>query len=482
MREIQEHLRAAPNAARFELIQEWAVRASDLQAALLRHQPHVVHFSGHGEPTAAGAALVIEDEAGHAQMEGLAALAFLPASGFGASLGAAVSGLSPDDFADLVDAAVRLSLLTEVTSPRRPDRAWCLQPLLGELLRGRAKRSAERTERTTAWFLPRMATPPGGSTAASGARWAEVDLERDALAAWLAELPAAEALRVQQAAVDFAVGNGPCAAWLACADRMAAAASTPEARGVALGLLCQVALRAGALDRAEQAAQEKVRLDRARGDERGAALAMTIIGDVRFTRGDLRAALRTVREELLPAWDRLGDVRQRAVALRKSAIALRALGERDEALRVLREEVVPALDGLGDDRERALAVALVALIIKARGEIDEALRLLRDEVLPVFERLGDDRERVVAQRKVADLLARRGEIDEALRVLREDVVPAFARLGHARERSGWRQICSPAAASPRRRSRSCARTSPRRSRGSAIRASSSLPTPPSPRP
>ena len=48
VREITGKLRATPHGARFEFVQEWAVRVSDLQAALLRHRPQIVHFSGHG--------------------------------------------------------------------------------------------------------------------------------------------------------------------------------------------------------------------------------------------------------------------------------------------------------------------------------------------------------------------------------------------------------------------------------------------------
>jgi len=34
---------------RFELLQHWAVRPTDLQTCLLRHRPHIVHWSGHGQ-------------------------------------------------------------------------------------------------------------------------------------------------------------------------------------------------------------------------------------------------------------------------------------------------------------------------------------------------------------------------------------------------------------------------------------------------
>ncbi|MDC3981473.1 pentapeptide repeat-containing protein [Polyangium jinanense] len=48
VREITQRLRATHEGERFEIVQEWAVRVSDLQAALLRHRPQIVHFSGHG--------------------------------------------------------------------------------------------------------------------------------------------------------------------------------------------------------------------------------------------------------------------------------------------------------------------------------------------------------------------------------------------------------------------------------------------------
>ncbi|MDI3287808.1 pentapeptide repeat-containing protein [Polyangium sp. 15x6] len=48
VREITDRLHGTPEGERFEIVQAWAVRVSDLQAALLRHRPQIVHFSGHG--------------------------------------------------------------------------------------------------------------------------------------------------------------------------------------------------------------------------------------------------------------------------------------------------------------------------------------------------------------------------------------------------------------------------------------------------
>ena len=60
VREIDAALRQGEFRDRFELRQQLAVRPTDLQTALLRHRPQIVHFSGHGET----GGLYLEDEAG----------------------------------------------------------------------------------------------------------------------------------------------------------------------------------------------------------------------------------------------------------------------------------------------------------------------------------------------------------------------------------------------------------------------------------
>lgn len=61
VRAIDQALRMAEFRDRFDLIQHWAVRVSDLQALLLRCQPHIVHFSGHGSERSE---IVLEDAQG----------------------------------------------------------------------------------------------------------------------------------------------------------------------------------------------------------------------------------------------------------------------------------------------------------------------------------------------------------------------------------------------------------------------------------
>jgi hypothetical protein len=61
VRTIDERLRASEVNQRFDLAQAWAVRETDLADAMLRHKPHIVHFSGHGST---GGEVILEDNLG----------------------------------------------------------------------------------------------------------------------------------------------------------------------------------------------------------------------------------------------------------------------------------------------------------------------------------------------------------------------------------------------------------------------------------
>lgn len=63
-REIDEGLRRARQRDGFEFKQSWAIRAQDLQRAILDNEPQIVHFAGHG---AGEQGLVLEDEDGNAK-------------------------------------------------------------------------------------------------------------------------------------------------------------------------------------------------------------------------------------------------------------------------------------------------------------------------------------------------------------------------------------------------------------------------------
>jgi len=48
VRSIDEALRKTEFRKQFEIVQHWAVRIDDVLECLLRHQPDLVPFSGHG--------------------------------------------------------------------------------------------------------------------------------------------------------------------------------------------------------------------------------------------------------------------------------------------------------------------------------------------------------------------------------------------------------------------------------------------------
>jgi hypothetical protein len=61
LREVRKKINEGTHGDQLELVSELAVRAGDLQAALLRHQPDIVHFSGHCTESSG---IVLEDENG----------------------------------------------------------------------------------------------------------------------------------------------------------------------------------------------------------------------------------------------------------------------------------------------------------------------------------------------------------------------------------------------------------------------------------
>ena len=79
----------------------------------------------------------------------------------------------------------------------------------------------------------------------------------------------------------------------------------------------------------------------------------------------------------------------------KIADILESRGDLDEALRIRREEELPVYERLGDVRARAVTMGKIADILWSRGDLDEALRIRREEQLPIYERLGDVRARAV---------------------------------------------------------------------------------------
>ncbi|WP_375515801.1 AAA-like domain-containing protein [uncultured Nostoc sp.] len=74
VREIQSGLQRSRSRDKFELITKWAVRPDDLRRALLDHEPHIIHFSGHG---GGNQGLALENNTGQMQLVSTESLARL---------------------------------------------------------------------------------------------------------------------------------------------------------------------------------------------------------------------------------------------------------------------------------------------------------------------------------------------------------------------------------------------------------------------
>ena len=124
---------------------------------------------------------------------------------------------------------------------------------------------------------------------------------------------------------------------------------------------------------------------------------------------------------------------------------MQARGQLDEALKIRNEEELPVYERLGDVRSRAVTMGQIADILQARGELDEALKIRNEEQLPVYQRLGDVRELLIARANIAMALLQRGrELDrgEASRLLR--LALADARRLKLREAQQIEQIITQA--------------------------------------
>ena len=84
--------------------------------------------------------------------------------------------------------------------------------------------------------------------------------------------------------------------------------------------------------------------------------------------------------EQVPIRDKLGDLRGRTVTMGQIADIYQARGQLDEALRILREEELPVYEKLGARRDILVCEANIAMVLLERkrpGDPLEAERLLR---------------------------------------------------------------------------------------------------------
>ncbi|WP_437692155.1 tetratricopeptide repeat protein [Sorangium sp. So ce176] len=231
--------------------------------------------------------------------------------------------------------------------------------------------------------------------------------------------------------------TGPAEAWEQALRRalvLRREAGDPAWTAVDLCRLGRAVAFLGRPEEAEALLREAIGLFEKLGEVRGRAVALGCIADLLERRGQLDEALRIRQQEELPVYERLGDAGILAVTLGKIADIYLARGQLDEALRIRQQEELPVHERLGDVRSRAVTLGKVADIYHAQGKLDEAQRLLEREVLPVHERTGAVRLRAVTLGQIAGVLRARGELDKALHLLEREVLPVLDRLGDIRSK------------------------------------------------
>lgn len=406
---------------------------------------------------------------GEASVRGYCCLGFAPRSGFGRSLGTALSGLPEEQYAALLLRARQLSIVEPVRDDRFREARWRIHPLLAEVLRSKAERAAVQS-RVTEWFVTRFPLRPGNP---EGQRQNHLDIEGefDALVSWLGTVDMQAAATILEAGSGYASVNGPFRDWAGFCERVLASSPAPEIRREALLLLSGVARQAGLFERAREAAEECAVLSREANDHvmsadarlsqahassvsgrpaealaliaKDALPALTDVEDIwkrvravsyvahlHAEAGDYHKALAIWQKEVLPALEHKRSAIPRAITLGQVANVLTRLGQHDRALGILQKEVLPVLERAGQPREYGVALDAVAVIQSRRGQYDQALSIWRGQVIPTFDRIGNVSDRAVMQGKVAEVLALQGKNDEALRLLRDEILPAFTSMNN----------------------------------------------------
>ena len=183
---------------------------------------------------------------------------------------------------------------------------------------------------------------------------------------------------------------------------------------------------------AQRLREEQVPVFAAVGDVRAEAQTRLKIADGLRVRGRFAEALDILVHHVVPTYERLQDNLSRAIALDGVAHIHFVAGLLDEALRIHTEERLPILERLGEKQRQAQVHSQIATILLARGQYDDALRALTGNVLPLWDELDDIHSSTVARSRVGDVHLARGELDEALRIRAEVQLPVFDRVGDLR--------------------------------------------------
>ena len=119
-------------------------------------------------------------------------------------------------------------------------------------------------------------------------------------------------------------------------------------------------------------------------------------------------------------------MRERAVTLGKIADILTQRGQTEEALRIFEDELLPFFERLGDVRSRAVTLGKIADILTQRGQTEEALTILIDECLPIRTGIQDLSGIAHIRYSCAQIRLQRGGLEqEDLKTIFEELAESF---------------------------------------------------------
>lgn len=220
------------------------------------------------------------------------------------------------------------------------------------------------------------------------------------------------------------------------ADNLAGSPSTIE-QAMRARLLLKAAdswLQSGDTEMARNAAERAIHASACSRDEGLKASATARIARVLLAQGDPDEALRTLREDVAPVFEKLAYDAEAATAASEVAHCLWKRGQSDDAREIMLTKVIPVYQRTGDARSLAVAWFNVADLMAAGGDLAGALSIIRTDVMPAFEQLEDVHSLVLAQARAADLHMAQGWLRDALK-LQKSVVSLVEKLDDPRARA-----------------------------------------------
>jgi hypothetical protein len=151
------------------------------------------------------------------------------------------------------------------------------------------------------------------------------------------------------------------------------------------------------------------------------------------------------QEEQLPVYERLGDVRERAVTMGQIADILQQRGETDEALRIYTDEYMPMARLAQDMDLIAHSCFSCAQLRLNRGGLQKGeAQMIADELAESY-RLNQQLQRVdgiaIVGALLGQVLAATGAHDDATAVLNVSAA-AFERIGAAEQAAQIRELAA----------------------------------------